>query len=143
MPFGTIDVPCLGGKIIPKLDRPARLSPNTRLDPMALTAPVTRRRAENRIPQRMFVRLSLPDSNQFEMAQTIDISRHGACVATKKSWQPDQHLLLRSLRGNFTSYARVVHCEFLAENSYSLGLELYNPVGDWTASTRSPHRNNP
>jgi hypothetical protein len=97
----------------------------------------TRQRSEERIPQRMFVRLSLPDGGTFEMAQTIDISRHGARVATKRFWAPNQHLLLRSLRGNLSSYARVVRCESLAENSYCLGLELYNPVGDWAGASRS------
>lgn len=89
---------------------------------------------------RMFVRLSLPDNSNFEMAKTIDISRHGARIATKKFWETNQHLLLRSLRGNFSAYARVAHCEYLAENSYCLGLELYNPVGDWTASAKSSQR---
>jgi PilZ domain len=99
------------------------------------TAP-SRQRAEERIPQRMFVRLSFPDGGNFEMAQTIDISRHGARVSTKKPWEPNQHLMIRSLRGHFTSYARVAHCELLEDNSYCLGLELYNPVGDWTRSAR-------
>ena len=105
---------------------------------MATATP--RQRSEERIPKRMFVRLSLPNSDQFEMGQTIDISPHGARVASKKFWPPNEHLLLRSLRGNFTSYARVVHCQCLAENSYALGLELYNPVGDWIAPTKPSHR---
>jgi hypothetical protein len=105
-----------------------------------LATATQRNRSEERIPKRMFVRLSRPDSNQFEMAQTIDISPHGARVASKKFWQPNDHLLLRSLRGNFTSYARVVHCQCLAENSYSLGLEFYNPVGDWIAPAKPPLR---
>lgn len=74
------------------------------------------------------------------MAQTIDISRHGARVSTKKFWEPNQHLMLRSLRGNFTSYARVAHCESVSEDTYCLGLELYNPVGDWIATNTSPRR---
>ena len=100
----------------------------------------SRQRAEERFPQRMFVRLSFPDGDNFEMAQTIDVSRHGARVSTKKPWPPNQHLMLRSLRGHFTSYARVAHCESLAEDSYSLGLELYNPVGEWLTPSRPPSR---
>jgi len=98
----------------------------------------TRQRAEARIPQRMFVRLYLPDGITFEMGQTIDISRHGARVSTKRFWPLNQHLVVRSLRGNLSSYARVVHCESLAENSFHLGLELYNPVGDWGTVGRTP-----
>lgn len=92
-----------------------------------------RKRTEQRFPLRLFVRLYLPDTADFEIAQTIDISRHGARVSTRKFHAPNQHLLLRSLRGNLTSYARVVHCESLNTSSYSLGLELYNPIGDWSA----------
>jgi len=90
-----------------------------------------RRRAEKRIPVRMFVKLSVPDSGRFEITQTIDISRHGARVVTKRTWEPNQHLLLRALRGNFTSYARVAHCESLSDNSFALGLQLLNPTGTW------------
>jgi len=97
-----------------------------------------RRRAEKRIPVRMFVKLSVPDSGRFEITQTIDISRHGARVVSKRSWEHNQHLLLRSLRGNFTSYARVAHCETLSNNSYALGLQLLNPTGAWPTSDLLP-----
>jgi hypothetical protein len=90
-----------------------------------------RRRVEKRIPMRMFVKLTVPDGGNFEMAQTVDISRHGARVICNHYWELNQNLVLRSLRGNFTSYARVVHCTFLSENSFSLGLQLYNPTGSW------------
>jgi PilZ domain len=93
--------------------------------------PSTRHRAEERVPHRMFVRLYAPNSEDFEMAQTIDVSRHGARVSTKKAWAPNEHLVVRSLRGNLTSYARVAHCQPAADNSYYLGLELYSPVGAW------------
>lgn len=107
---------------------------------MAVANHPSRQRSEKRIPQRMFVRLSLPDGGSFEMAQTIDISRHGARVCTKRFWPPNQHLMLRSLRGNLSSYARVVRCEPTADDSFCLGLELYNPVGDWTSSPSSIRR---
>ena len=101
------------------------------------TVPV-RRRLEDRVPLRLFVKLSIPDTKEFEMAQTIDISRHGALVVSKRFWELNQHLLLRSLRGNFTSYARVAHCQSLAENSYAIGLQLFNPTGDWPSHPLSP-----
>lgn len=135
LPFRTIAYLVLRG-MIATLDRPARLPSLIRIF-VAVADASTRQRSEERIPQRMFVRLSLPDGASFEMAQTIDISRHGARVATKRFWAPNQHLLLRALRGNLSAYARVVRCESLAENSYCLGLELYNPVGDWAGASRS------
>jgi PilZ domain len=116
-----------------RLVRPARQFQIHKIGVPVSTAP-PRQRAEERIPQRLFVRLYLPDMGTFEMAQTIDISRHGACVSFKKFLEPNQHLMLRSLRGHFTAFARVAHCEATSGNSYCLGLELYNPIGDWTAA---------
>jgi hypothetical protein len=98
----------------------------------------TRKRAEERVQQRMFVRLYPSDSEDFAMAQTIDVSPHGARVFTKRFLEPNQRLVLRSLRGNLTSYARVAHCESVNEDSYNLGLELYNPIGDWDPPTHYP-----
>jgi hypothetical protein len=96
----------------------------------------TRPRAEQRTAQRLFVRLYLTEGDDFAMGQTIDISPHGARVFTKRFLQPNQHLVLRSLRGNFTSYARVAHCQPVSEDSYNLGLELYNPIGNWDPPTQ-------
>jgi len=98
----------------------------------------TRQRAEPRFPLRLFVRLYPPDNSSFEIAQTIDISRHGARLASRRFHAPNQHLLVRSLRGNLSSYARVVHCQAINATSYSLGLELYNPIGDWSSPPPPP-----
>jgi PilZ domain-containing protein len=56
-------------------------------------------RKEARIPVKMFVNLYDRDNPTFELARTIDISCHGARVLTKKIWQPDQPLSVRSIRG--------------------------------------------
>jgi hypothetical protein len=90
------------------------------------------RRAENRIPMRMFVKLSDPVTGAFEITSTIDVSCHGARVLTKGRWEPNQNLLVRTIRGNLHSRARVVHCELHAIDSYTMGMELYSPSGDWT-----------
>jgi hypothetical protein len=122
--------------MIPKLHGGPNILCSPQQDSMAVPDTSTKQRAEVRVPQRMFVRLYLPDG-VFEMCQTVDVSRHGACISTKRLWPLNQHLMLRSLRGNLSAYARVVHCESLAENSYHLGLELYNPVGEWAGVTLS------
>jgi hypothetical protein len=99
-----------------------------------------RQRSEQRVQERMFVRLYLSEDGDFHMGQTIDISPHGARVFTRKFMPPNQHLMLRSLRGNLTSYARVAYCEAVTENSYSLGLQLYNPIGNWESAALSSNR---
>jgi len=81
---------------------------------------------------RMFVKLSIPESGRFEIAHTVDISCHGARVASRTLWRRNEHLLVQSIRGGLWSRARVAHCQSLTEGSYVIGLEMYSPVGDWT-----------
>ena len=95
-----------------------------------MSAPLLRR-AETRIPLRMFVRLSDPETGTFEIATTVDVSSHGARVVTKNLWQPNQDVFVRSIRGNLHSRARVAHCEPFNDDSYAIGLELYSASGDW------------
>lgn len=104
---------------------------------MQVSAPLLRR-AENRTIIKMFVRLSNPENGKFEVTSTIDVSRHGARVVTKSLWQPNQDLLVQTIRGNLYSRARAVHCQPLTDGSYALGLELYSPLGEWTKSPKLP-----
>jgi hypothetical protein len=104
-----------------------------------VSAPLLRR-AETRIPLRMFVRISNPETGTFEIATTIDVSSHGARLVTKNVWQPNQDVFVRSIRGNLHSRARVAHCEQYGDDSYSLGLELYSNSGDWPTAGKSPRR---
>jgi hypothetical protein len=93
-------------------------------------------RKEARIPAKMFVNLYDPDHPTFELAPTIDISCHGARVVTKKIWQPNQHLSVRSIRGNFYSHARVIYCQPYKDDSFVIGIEMYYPTGDWTKPSK-------
>ena len=90
-------------------------------------------RKELRIPVKMFVKLSSPDNPSAEIAPTIDISCHGARVVTRTSWQKDQQLSVRSIRGNLYSRARVIHCRPYKDKSFVIGIQMYYPTGDWTA----------
>lgn len=90
-------------------------------------------RKELRIPMKMFVNLRSSDNPSFEIAPTIDISYHGARVVTRKSWQPNQQLSVRSIRGTLNSCGRVVHCQPYTDNCFVIGIEIYSPTGDWTA----------
>jgi hypothetical protein len=90
-------------------------------------------RKEVRIPMKTFVNLSSSDNPSFELAPTIDISCHGARVVTKRSWQPNQQLSVRSIRGTLDSRARVVHCQPYTDSLFVIGIEIYSPTGDWTA----------
>jgi PilZ domain len=89
-------------------------------------------RKEVRVPLKMFVNLSSSDNPSFEIAPTIDVSWHGARVVTRRSWQPNQELSIRSIRGTLKSRARVAHCQPYTDNRFVIGIEIYSP-GDWTA----------
>ena len=102
-----------------------------------MSAPLLRR-AEDRIPLRMFVKLSDPATGTFEITSTIDVSCHGARVVSRNEWHENQDVFVRSIRGTLDLRARVARCEVLAENSYVLGLELYAPKGDWTKTGKLP-----
>jgi hypothetical protein len=88
---------------------------------------------------RNLVFLYNPDHPTFELAPTIDISCHGARVVTKKIWQPNQPVSVRSIRGNLDSHARVVYCQPYRDGSFVIGIEIYDPAGDWTKPSRGKH----
>ena len=89
-------------------------------------------RKEDRVPLKMFVNLSSTDNPSFEIASTIDISCHGARVLTRRSWQPNQQLSIRSIRGSVKSFGRVAHCQPYTDNRFVIGIEIFS-LGDWTA----------
>jgi PilZ domain len=89
-------------------------------------------RKEDRVPLKMFVNLSSTDDPSFEIASTIDISCHGARVVTRRSWEPNQQLSIRSIRGSIKSFGRVAHCQPYTDNRFVIGIDIYSP-GDWTA----------
>jgi hypothetical protein len=97
-------------------------------------------RKEQRIALKMFVKLSSPDNPSSEIAPTIDISCHGARVVTRRNWQPNEQLSVRSIRGNLYSRARVIHCQPHNDNSFVIGIQMYFPTGDWTTRdvTKTP-----
>ena len=98
------------------------------------------RRTEIRIPKRMLVRLSYPENGKSEIAPTVDISCHGACVISKSFWQPYVRLSVQAICGDLYSRARVVYCQSLGNASYVIGLELFQPSGDWTKFSKAPRQ---
>jgi hypothetical protein len=89
-------------------------------------------RKEDRVPLKMFVNLGSSDNPSFEIASTIDISCHGARVVSRRNWQPNQQLSIRSIRGSLESLGRVAHCQPYTDERFVVGIEIYSP-GDWTA----------
>ncbi len=109
-------------------------TPRPEGEALAETPPLCRKEA--RIVVKTFVNLYDPGKPTFELAPTIDISCHGARVVTKKFWQPNQPLSVRSIRGNLYSFARVVYCHPYTDNSFVIGIEMYHPTGDGTKPSK-------
>jgi hypothetical protein len=82
----------------------------------------------------MLVRLWNPENAGLEITPTIDISWHGAQVVSKRFRQPNDQLLVRSIRGSLYSRARVAHYRSTTNDSYMVGLHLYGPTRDWQTS---------
>lgn len=118
----------------PSISLKIQLCRNTFVD-----APLLRR-AEARISFKMFVKLSDPATGAFEITSTINVSCHGARVATKSLWDANHDLVLQPIRGSLPSRGRVAHCETRQDGSYEIGLELYPPTNDWTKSGKLPSK---
>ena len=66
-----------------------------------------------------------------EITVTKNVSPHGARVLTKKRWQPEERVLLKSARGGLRAQGRVVYCQQLPSNAFAIGLELFALTGEW------------
>ncbi len=93
-------------------------------------------RTEIRTPLKVLVELCSFENVTYELAYTADVSSHGACVLTKNPWQSNQHLTVRSVRGNLYSQARVAYCQPVDGRSFAIGVELRQPTADWTEPQR-------
>ena len=87
-------------------------------------------RTEGRIPEEMLVELCSLESAAHEIASTVNVSYHGVRVLTKGPWEPNQDVSLRTISGNYYSRAHIVYCKALPNHSFSIGLELLQPMSE-------------
>jgi hypothetical protein len=89
-------------------------------------------RIERRIARAVAVQLStIAASRPVETTFTENVSAHGARVVTTQRWEPGECVLLKSLRGDFQSQARVVYCKLLSSSAFAVGLDLFSSTGEW------------
>jgi hypothetical protein len=88
-------------------------------------------RTESRIPITLLLELHSFENSAHEITSTVNVSLHGARVLTKSPWAPNQDVSVRSFPGHLHSRAHVVYCKPLPDDSFSVGLELFHPTGDW------------
>lgn len=66
-----------------------------------------------------------------ELAFAENVSLHGVRIVTKRAWQPEERVVVKSLHGTIQSRARVIYCQELAVARYVVGLELFSAVHTW------------
>src|ERR1700746_2990190 len=82
-------------------------------------------RKEKRSRERLEVWLSAGEQQVFgERASTENISPGGMRVQTARPWKPESRLRVKAMMGDLRATGRVVYCQFLAPNTFALGLEL-------------------
>ena len=93
-------------------------------------------RTESRIPKNVLVELHSSENAAHEITSTVNVSLHGIRVLTKSPWAPHQDISVRSFPGHLHSRAHVVYCKPLPDDSFSVGLELLHPTGNWPELTK-------
>ena len=89
-------------------------------------------RADKRVT--IAISVYLADSNDpstFERAVTVNLSSHGARVLTRRRWSPGAMARLLSCLGDRVFQTRVVYCQPLDVNLFSVGLEFQAAVSNW------------
>src|SRR5258707_13851876 len=90
-------------------------------------------RSDRRITKEVAVELARPDASQLrEMAIAQNVSARGMRVATEDVWLPGDPVLLSSPQSGVRTRARVVYCQRVENNRFTVGLELLAPLEEWT-----------
>jgi hypothetical protein len=91
-------------------------------------------RMEKRLPIAIVVHLTLvqdPAPKEAELTYTENISVHGACVISSRSWNPDDVVEVTTLKDRIALRGRVVHCQKRSGGHYAVGLAFYGRQINW------------
>jgi len=90
-------------------------------------------RSDRRVTKEVVMELARPGVSQLsEMVIALNVSARGMRVATEDVWLPGDAALLGSPESGVRTRARVVYCQHLENNRFAVGLELLDPLGEWT-----------
>ncbi len=90
---------------------------------------------EKRLPIAMVVNLApapAESGSAAEMTYTDNVSAHGACVVSNRSWQPGEVAEVTSLLDQITMRGKVVYCRKHSEERYAIGLSFQNCDAVWS-----------
>ena len=90
---------------------------------------------EKRLPIAIVVHLSEVQSqpaSAAELTYTDNVSAHGACVVSMRSWKPGETAEVTSLKERIALRGKVVHCEKRHDHRYAVGLAFQAHEVTWT-----------
>jgi hypothetical protein len=89
---------------------------------------------EKRLPTVVVVHLArMQDDpvNAAELTYAENISAHGACVISKRVWQPGELTNVTSLEDQSVLQGKVVHCREWSGDRYAVGLAFQRAEVTW------------
>jgi len=92
-------------------------------------------RHEKRLPFVVVVRLADPQGQQAyveEKTYSDNISPHGACVASRRPWQPGEEVEVTSITNAVKACGKVVYCRHGKNGCYFLGLNFRERPIRWS-----------
>jgi PilZ domain len=90
---------------------------------------------EKRLPIAMLVNLASAQAQGVagaELTYTNNVSAHGACVVSNRSWQPGEVAEITSLLDQIAMRGKVVYCHKCDEDRYAVGLSFQNSAVIWS-----------
>jgi hypothetical protein len=90
---------------------------------------------EKRLPIAMLVNLASAQAQGAtgpELTYTDNVSAHGACVVSNRSWQPGETAEITSLLDQIAMRGKVVYCRKCDEDRYAIGLSFQNCAVIWS-----------
>ncbi len=90
-------------------------------------------RAERRIHMKMLVGLHDFENAAYENDSATKVGAHGVGAPAKAPWAPNQGVSSGQVSRNLSLRPHVIYCKPLPDRSYSIRLELLQPLESWPA----------
>jgi hypothetical protein len=97
-------------------------------------APGLNGRIEKRLPIAVAVHLAGVEDHPVESAElayTENISDHGACVISRRAWQPGESAQVTPIKEPGALRGKVVHCRKCSNERYAVGLAFQECEVAW------------
>jgi hypothetical protein len=92
-------------------------------------------RVEKRLPISIVVHLTQirnQSADEAELTYTDNISAHGACVISHRSWKLGDMMEVTSLKDRTALRGKVIHCQKRSDEHYAIGLAFQGPRVTWS-----------